>query len=384
MAGSGLRLLRPAVVIALCLALVACVHDDEEPEVAPEPPAEVDEPDEDEEEAPADERLQFTRVQGITTALGWSEFLDQGLDRWQEEVPAIEDVRIESTADDHMQPALWLAPAEADDPAPLLVVLHSWTTEYHQHQSIPFALWAEQHGWAMIAPNFRGVFDGPEAMGSDLAVQDVVDAIDWAADQADIDEERVFAVGFSGGGMMSLLMAGRHPGRFAGAVSFVPVYDIVDFYEYNRDVREDPPPYVEQIQSACGGDPTTDDDAREECLHRSPRGHLDGAREAGIPVYIGHGLQDDIVRPHAPLLAFNQLADEEDRLPDEVIRTAYDNELPDELHGSVEAETYFGGADPDVVFARQSGPVTVVLFEGEHDMVYHPGLEWMVTAARNG
>jgi hypothetical protein len=64
-----------------------------------------------------------------------------------------------------------------------------------------------------------------------------------------------------------------------------------------------------------------------------------------------------------------------------VVRTAFENRLPDDAHGSVEAETYFGEPDPEVVFARSSGPVTVVLFDGEHDMAYHPGLEWMVRLA---
>jgi poly(3-hydroxybutyrate) depolymerase len=361
-----------ALLISLLLALsvAACTHAEEEATDEPDAVQPADD------EEPAEPEPAFSRVEGATTAAEYGDFLDEGLGRWQEEVPGVEDVRIPSSEDDHEQPALWLPPGE--DGAPLLVVLHSWSTEYLQHQNIPFGRWAAEHGWAMVAPNFRGVFDGPEAMGSDLAVQDVVDAVDWAFEQADLDEGRVFAIGLSGGGMMSLLLAGRHPDRFRGVVSWVPVYDLVDFYEYNRDVRDDPPPYVEQISSACGGDPTAEEEAREECLHRSPLGHLDGAREAGIPIYIGQGLDDDIVRPSEALRAFNQLADEEDRIPDEVVRAAWENRLPDDVHGSVEAETYFDEPDPEVHFARSSGPVTVVLFEGEHDMVYHPGLEWMM------
>lgn len=45
----------------------------------------------------------------------------------------------------------------------------------------------------------------PPATGSDLAVQDVLDAVDFAAQEGGIDPERVFVVGFSGGGVMSLL-----------------------------------------------------------------------------------------------------------------------------------------------------------------------------------
>jgi dienelactone hydrolase len=135
----------------------------------------------------------------------------------------VEDVRIPSTADGTPQPALWLAPG-GDEPQPLLVVLHPWSSGYLQAAGIiPFARWAAREGWALVAPHFRGPFDRPAATGSDLAVQDVLDAIDWALAQGGVDEGRVFAIGLSGGGMMSLLLAGRAPERIAAAVSWVPV-----------------------------------------------------------------------------------------------------------------------------------------------------------------
>ena len=48
--------------------------------------------------------------------------------------------------------------------------------------------------------------DDPDAVGSELAVQDVADAIEYAIAQDGVDASRVFAVGYSGGGMMALLM----------------------------------------------------------------------------------------------------------------------------------------------------------------------------------
>ncbi len=55
-------------------------------------------------------------------------------------------------------------------------------------------------------------------------------------------------------------------------------------------------------------------DAREECLARSPATYLDDIRDAGVPVYLGHGLQDGIVPPDASLRIFDGLADEDDRV----------------------------------------------------------------------
>jgi hypothetical protein len=68
-------------------------------------------------------------------------------------------------------------------------------------------------------------------------------------------------------------------------------------------------------------------------------------------------------------------------VPADVVAAAAGNDLPASARGSVRGSTYFRAPDPPVVFARRSGPVSVVIFEGEHDMVYHPGLEWMARLA---
>ncbi len=315
------------------------------------------------------------RVEGVSSTAAFVG--DDGLARWQQEVPGVADVRIRSSADGHEQPALWLPP-RGHGPQPLLVVLHSWSYGYLQHAGIPFGRWAAQQGWAMVHPDFRGRFATAEATGSDLAVQDVVDAVDFALAEGDVDADRVFLIGFSGGRMMALLMAGRHPQRFAGVAAWVPIHDLVDWHAYNAERQTR---YAREIRASCGGDADRDAEAREQCRHRSPRTHLDGARRARLPVYIGHGVDDTVVPPAHALRAFNQLADPADRFPDDAIAAAARSELADELRGRVDAEAYFDDEDPDVVLSRRSGAVTLVPFEGGHDMVYHPGLEWMVRSS---
>ena len=319
------------------------------------------------------QKPRFRRIKGVTTAKAYPRF-NETFRAWRQRVPGIRDVRIRSTRDGHRQPALWL-PARRDG-RPLLVVLHSWSVNYLQRLGVPFALWAGRHDWSMIAPDFRGPNNKATATGSDLAVRDVVDAIGWARERAAIDESRVFVIGFSGGGMMSLLLAGRHPELLAGAVAWVPVHDLVKWYGYTSQKRPQPR-YPGHIRASCGGDPSADSGARERCTYRSPRTHLHAARDADLPVYIGHGLGDQDVRPDHAVRAFNQLAAPGDRIPPSAVAAIRRNVLPPALRRSIEARTYFGKNDPRVLFARKSGAATVVLFEGEHDMVYHPGLRWM-------
>jgi len=306
-------------------------------------------------------------------------FDEAGVEGWRSSVPAIQEVRIASTRDRTPQPALWLPP-RGGGPRPLLVVLHSWSTGYENIAGVPFAQWAQRRGWAMVQPDYRGPFDDPAATGSDLAVQDVIDAVDFASRDPGVDPDRVFAIGFSGGGMMSLLLAGRHPDRFRAVASWVPIHDLAGWYRYASTVTPQRH-YAGEIEASCGGDPLRDAAAAAECERRSPRSHLGAARRAGVPVYLGHGLDDDVVPPDHALRAFNRLAAPRDVVPAATVAAAAGNALPASQRGTVRTSTFFDAADPEVLFARRSGPVRVVIFDGDHDMVYHPALEWMAGLA---
>jgi len=119
--------------------------------------------------------------------------------------PAAE-VRIKSTKDGTQQPALLYVPpgAAATDRGsrvPLLVFLHSWSNDYKTTGGVAEALGECRHrGWAFLSPDFRGVNDHPEACASDLAVQDILDSIEYAKQQARLDEKRIYLLGSSGGG----------------------------------------------------------------------------------------------------------------------------------------------------------------------------------------
>lgn len=318
----------------------------------------------------------IVRLNGITIGDDYDEGEDE-VETWTDELPDIEEVTITSTADGSDQPSLYLPPS-GDGDQPLLVVVHSWSATYTQPLDVPYGQWASEAGWGMIHPDFRGVNETPEATGSDLAVQDVVDAIDDAIDRGGIDPGRVYVTGFSGGGMMSLLLAGRHPDRIAGAVSWVPVEDVNEWYAYKLDDEEDDEEYTDQIEASCGGDPSTDPEAEEDCAARSPSSYLAAARDAGVPIYVGHGIDDTNVPPDHGVRAFDALADEDDALGAEVEAQAATGEWPEDLLGEVEAATGFTDQEPDVLFARSSAAVTFVLFDGEHDLVYHPGLAFLV------
>ncbi|GHA70567.1 alpha/beta hydrolase family protein [Pontibacter akesuensis] len=296
----------------------------------------------------------------------------ESLAAWKKGVPDIQDVRIKSTADGQVEPALFYA-SESSRKKPLLVLLHSWSSGYLQVPSLPFALWAEKYDWAYIQPNFRGVFDHPEAMASDLAIQDIMDAVEYAMQNAHIDSSRVYLVGSSGGAMTALVTASRHPDMWAGVAAWVPVFDIPDWYEFNLYYPHRK--YNSQIISALGGEPLPGTPAFEEGKKRSPSTQIHQAKD--VPIFIAHGINDLLVPASHSIRAFNILADPADTISQEQMDyIVKEQALPEGLEGT-SMDAYFAEGDPPVVFSRTSNNVKLLLYVGVHDMAYNPTLLWL-------
>lgn len=321
---------------------------------------------------------EIERMKKYTTSKEYpATFAEESFREWRRQMPEIKDVSIRSSADGKMEPSLFYA-SGSDKKKPLLVVLHSWSSEYLQEVSLPYALWAKKHDWAFIHPNFRGAFNRPEATASDLAIQDIVDAVNYAKQQANVDPSRIYLVGSSGGAMTALVAAGRHPEIWAGVVAWVPILDLVDWYDFNQYYphRE----YNDHIVASCGGEPIPGTEAAKECNSRSPITYLDNAQS--VPIFLIHGINDVLVPPDHSMRAFNILANPKDRIPEEQMEYIVDEEaLPPGLKGTSD-DPYFAKPDPDVVFERKSNNVKLVLYEGVHDMAYNPSLLWLADQQR--
>lgn len=300
------------------------------------------------------------------------------LEEWR---ALVERIEVKSTKDETLQPAWAWIPAKANaEKVPLFVGLHTWSSDMNSlgHYWGPYR-WCKANDWALVCPNFRGGNDHPSACGSALAVQDVVDAINWMKSRCRIDPDRVYVMGGSGGGHMALLLAGYAPDVFAGVVAWCAISDLA---LWHRQVRKIPgcEDYADMMEKSCGGSPA---EKRNEYLLRSPRTWLCRARDAGVPVYIGTGIHDGhrprgyCVPAGQSALAFNELCRPDDRLSDEDIAWIDTNE-------TVRPELAYTGADdpfypPEarIHFRRASANVQLTYFEGGHDCNYPAGFEWL-------
>jgi pimeloyl-ACP methyl ester carboxylesterase len=320
----------------------------------------------------------------------------QPLRGWQEEIRAIQ---IRSTMDATDQPALTWSP-DTTEPQPLLVALHTWGGGYTQTSNgTTYAQWCMDRGWHFIFPHFRGPNLSPEAMGSDLAVQDIVDAVEHMKKTRPIDTDRIYVIGASGGGHMAMLLAGRHPDIWAGVSAWCGISDIAAWHaEHVRDGKPDT--YGKNIEASLGGPPVGD--ALAEAVKRSPLTYL--AQAKGVPLDLNHGLHDGrqgSVPFRHTLLAFNEVA--ETRLDKAEILHYYETlqrpatwsaPEPDPLYvarllpGSKRPGWVPGSPDTPllkeaisvpkpVVFRQVSGHARVTLFDGGHEILYTPGLNWL-------
>ena len=294
-------------------------------------------------------------------------------------------VQIESTLDGTLQPCYFWAPEAAKTNAvPLIVGLHTWSYDYKATSHYSTVLdYAKKHGWAMLGPNFRGPNKTPPACGGDPAVQDIVDAVNYAKAHVKIDPARVYIVGGSGGGHMTLLMLGRHPEIFAAGAAFCPITDLA---RWHADSLLKHPGrgknYAKMLEKACGGTPA---EKPEEYRHRSPLTWLDRAKEAGVAAYIVTGIHDgwkgSVPVGHA-FRAYNALANPADRVSEADIAAI------EETRKVPPALAYAGPADPfyparmRIHVRRTSANVRFTLMEGGHAGNYPAGLDFLARQAK--
>ena len=272
--------------------------------------------------------------------------------------------------------------AGGDAPRPLLTALHTWSYTFEQ-DCTAYAKFCLENNWNFIFPDFRGPNWTSDACGSDKVVEDIADAVAYMKTASLVDEDRVYLMGGSGGGHCSLLLAARHPELWTAVSAWCAISDIAAWHDECIRIERG---YFEHIRQACGGDPSVDPSARAQAVKRSPLTYLGNASRVVLDIstgiHDGHifGGRNGSVPVSQTLHAFNVLAKKEDQISGEDIRFITENqEIPAHL-GTPEEDPSFG--QNTVLFRRQSNLARVTLFEGGHDCLPGPGLNWLARQNR--
>jgi dipeptidyl aminopeptidase/acylaminoacyl peptidase len=288
-------------------------------------------------------------------------------------------VSIASSKDGTSQKMIFYAPPGAaigqkGEPLPLLVMLHTWSGRYDQGMNVLPAV--KRGKWIMVAPDFRGNNDNPQSCASEYAIQDVLDAVEYARKNARVDESKIYLLGLSGGGHMALMMAAKAPNLWAAVSSWVPISDLSRWHAENIIKGKG---YSKSMENVCGGPPgKTETDS--EYHARSPIFFLDAAKN--LPLDINAGIHDghsgSVPISHS-LRAFNVLAAAngfKDRLisEDDIAFMTEKEKIPQTLENEKTKDSERGRA---VLFRREAGSVRITIFEGGHEGDNVAAFKWL-------
>lgn len=298
-------------------------------------------------------------------------------------LPALQATSVNSSVDAEPQHIRYYAPERAASLAtPLLVSLHSWSADVTQDRS-EWVREAVAREWIYIQPNFRGANDHPEACGSPLARQDILDAVDWACREFQVDQTRIYLAGVSGGGHMTMVMAAYHPNRFSAASAWVGPTDLAEWYRFHSRNGQ-PGKYARMIADCCGGPPGASPEVDAQYRARSPVFHL--GRVGDLPIDLHAGVRDGVtgsVPIHHTLRAYNAIAKARgaqtiaEPVMDELWRHG---RLRVREASDVEPDPNYGR---EILLRRVAGNARVTIFDGTHEALPTAACDWLAQQQRS-
>ena len=281
-----------------------------------------------------------------------------------------ERIEVRSSMDSTMQPSyVYYRKSQTDvnEKLPLAIFLHTWSTTLDQRFP-DLESGIAKRGWIMVEPNFRGRNDHPEACGSELAQQDILDAVAWARERFVVDTDRIYLFGFSGGGMMTMLMCARHPEYWAAASSWCGISDLIDWYSYHRKGY-----YGTLMRDCFGGGPKKNKTIKNSYKDRSPITHF--SKGISVPLFIAAGKYDSIVPPMQSIQAFNLLSQSNNEAPisDQEIEKLFQSDSTTVLP-PIQPEIIPG---KDICLFQERKNLRLVIFNGKHEWVPESALQWL-------
>jgi dipeptidyl aminopeptidase/acylaminoacyl peptidase len=319
----------------------------------------------------------MTRAGGLRQILGAIGLGVVGLLSCEESeyVDRREEIQITSTKDGTEQPSYLILPKGHDaqsDPVPLVVSLHPWSANIDGGRNEDLEALVFEKGWIYLWPHFRGRNNTPEAMGSELAQQDILDAVAWTRENYPVDGERIYLTGRSGGGHMTMLMCGRYPDVWTAAVAWVGISDLAAWHDTHKDGN-----YGKMIRQSVGA-PGESESIDAELAARSPLTHLSKARDVALHIAAGRhdGHTGSVPISHS-LNAFNEIAraNGTDLITEDEIAQMLrpDGHLDTPTAHDQVTDAAFG---KEIFLRRQAGNAMVTVFEGGHTGIATATMDW--------
>lgn len=208
-----------------------------------------------------------------------------------QQVPA--QVRVWS--EDHTEAALqihlhWAQPPGDGPFATVLVHPHGGKTSAEM-QGVIWDLAAR--GYMAVAADYRRLLQGEYRRNTFAwrSEEDVIRALRIVRAHPQVDAERIAALGFSQGGMFSLLMAAHAPGQLRAVIAYYPVADFNSWFDREKHNFIEDWIYAIMRRHFYKESGAADDGEFRQILARaSPLNYVD---KMDVPIYLVHGDGDN-------------------------------------------------------------------------------------------
>ncbi len=151
-------------------------------------------------------------------------FDDTKISHWDKEFIVVD---IKSKLDDNIQKAYWYK-SESSNPKPLIVSLHTWSGNYSQKDRL--ANICKQYDLNYIHPDFRGGNWTKNACCSELALNDIDEAITFVIENSNVDTTKIFVIGVSGGGYATLCSFMKSKHKIKKFSAWASISDLIAWY----------------------------------------------------------------------------------------------------------------------------------------------------------
>lgn len=208
--------------------------------------------------------------------------LPPGVSSWQQDV-------IEEGLLMHFS---WARPA-GNGPFPTVMVHPHGGKTTEEMQGVIWGL-AEQ-GFLAVAVDYKRLLDGKYQRNTFVWKTDAdsTRALNIIRQSAWVDPEKIAALGFSQGGMLSLIIAAQAPNKLKTVIAYYPVADFVDWFNKSRGPIENIVFYFIRAHFYDESRATSEKEFQELLKKASP---LRYAAQINVPVLLVHGDADTTAR----------------------------------------------------------------------------------------
>ena len=286
-------------------------------------------------------------------------FDDTRQTEWSKE---FEIVEIKSSKNNSLQKSYFYK-SKSDEPQPLIVSLHTWSGYYNQNDDL--ADICKQRDLNYIHPDFRGANWTINACCSELALADIDDAITYAIKNSNVDTNKIYVIGVSGGGYatLSTFMKSKHNIKKFSA--WASISDLIAWYNESK-IRNNK--YSENILDCTGSENGLNiENAKQKppIYWNTPIEKLENSK---LTIYAGiyDGIQGSVPISHS-INFYNKLLT--DMSVSDTLKYVSTSEKLKLLEKREPIGEFGNIADREIYLKKEFGNLSLIIFEGNHEML---------------